>query len=83
MIAFGSVCNFGDQLHPTGLMDPQTYRNIGEAMAYVEQIEAYGPGGKPHSNLGLWFTGNTQADIGVSKMLLSDRSTLSWPTSGT
>lgn len=70
MIAFGSVCNFGDQLHPTGLMDPQTYRNIGEAMAYVEQIEAYGPGGKPYSNLGLWFTGNTQADIGVSKMLL-------------
>ncbi|MCU0523039.1 MAG: hypothetical protein MUF84_20425 [Anaerolineae bacterium] len=70
MIAFGSVCNFGDQLHPTGLMDMQTYRNVGEAMAYVEKIEAYGPGGKPVSNLGLWFSGNTQADIGVSKMLL-------------
>jgi hypothetical protein len=70
MIAFGSVCNFGDQLHPTGLMDMQTYRNIGAAMAYVEEIEAYGPGGVPVSDLGLWFTGNTQADSGVSKMLL-------------
>jgi hypothetical protein len=70
MIAFGSVCNFGDQLHPSGLMDMQTYRNIGEAMAYVEKIEAYGPGGLPFSNLGLWFSGNPQADSGVSKLLL-------------
>ena len=70
MIAYGSVCNFGDQLHPTGLMDMQTYRNIGEAMAYVEQIEAFGPGGLPVSNLGVWFSGNNQADSGVSKLLL-------------
>ncbi len=70
MIAFGSACNFGDQLHPTGLMDMQTYGNIGAAMAYVEEIEAYGPGGVPVSDLGLWYTGNTQADSGVSKMLL-------------
>lgn len=70
MIAFGSVCNFGDQLHPAGMMDMQTYENVGEAFAYVETIEAYGPGGQPTSNLGLWFTGNTEADMGVNKMLL-------------
>ncbi len=52
-------------------------------MAYVEQIEAYGPGGKPYSNLGLWFTGNTQADIGVSKMLLERQIDFVVPTSGT
>ncbi len=70
MIAFGAVCNFGDQLHPAGFMDLQTYRNIGQAFDYVEQIEAYGPGGTPVANLGLWFTGNTDADMGASKMLL-------------
>jgi hypothetical protein len=70
MIAFGAACNFGDQLHPSGLMDMQTYENIGQAFAYVEQIEAYGPGGMPASNLGLWFTDSTPSDMGTGKMLL-------------
>ncbi len=70
MIAFGSACNFGDQLHPSGLMDMETYKGIGEAFEYVEQIEAYGPGGTPVSNLGLWFSGDLEADMGVCKMLL-------------
>ncbi len=70
MIAFGSACNFGDQLHPSGLMDMQTYENVGKAFKYVEQIEDYGPGGTPVADLGLWFTGNTEADFGANKMLL-------------
>jgi hypothetical protein len=70
MIAFGSNCNFGDQLHPSGAMDMQTYRNIGKAYEYVEQIEEYGPGGIPVSNLGLWPCGNTDIDEGAYKMLL-------------
>jgi hypothetical protein len=44
MIAYGTACNFGDQLHPLGEMDLDTYRNVGIAYEYVEQIEAYGPG---------------------------------------
>lgn len=70
MIAFGSACNFGDQLHPSGVMDMQTYRNIGEAYQYVEQIEEYGPGGKPVANLGLWFTADSESDQAVAKLLL-------------
>ena len=70
MIAFGAACNFGDQLHPSGAMDMETYRNIGAAFAYVEQIEAYGPGGQPVSHLGLWFTDNVPADEGTARMLL-------------
>lgn len=70
MIAFGAGCSFGDQLHPSGKMDPETYRNIGEAYAYVEQIEDYGMGGVPISTLGLWRTGKEDADEGVCKMLL-------------
>jgi hypothetical protein len=79
MISFGVGCNFGDQLHPSGMMDPSTYRNIGEAYSYVEKIEEYGPGGKPYSKLGLWLTYDegvlnsasvASADRGVSGMLL-------------
>ncbi len=79
MISFGVACNFGDQLHPSGVMDPSTYRNIGEAYSYVEKIEDYGPGGVPYSKLGLWLSYDennlnsesyASADRGASGMLL-------------
>jgi hypothetical protein len=70
MIAYGAACNFGDQLHPLGEMDLDTYKNIGLAYEYVEQIEEYGPGGHPVSNLGLWRTGVEADDEGTTRMLL-------------
>ncbi|MCF1713710.1 hypothetical protein L0U88_03580 [Flavihumibacter sp. RY-1] len=70
MIANGASCNFGDQLHPSGKMDMDTYRNIGEAYKYVEKIEQYGLNGKPYSRLGLWLSMNEQADRGIVNMLL-------------
>jgi hypothetical protein len=70
MISNGAACNFGDQLHPSGQMDMSTYRNIGEAYAYVEKIEEYGPGGIPYSQLGVWLTLNDAADRGTVNMLL-------------
>lgn len=70
MVAFGAACNFGDQLHPSGVMDLQTYRNLGEAFSYVEQIEDYGVGGKPVADLGLWFTGHSQSDQAAAKLLM-------------
>ena len=70
MISFGASCNFGDQLHPSGEMDLETYRNIGEAYKYVEKIEKYGIGGVPVSKLGMWLTLDNAADHGVVNMLL-------------
>ena len=70
MIANGAACNFGDQLHPSGEMDIETYRNIGQAYQYVEKIEDYGPGGIPFSQLGLWLSLDKDADQGVVTMLL-------------
>jgi len=70
MISFGASCNFGDQLHPSGEMDLETYRNIGHAYEYVEQIEDYGPGGIPVAKLGMMLTLNTAADHGVANMLM-------------
>jgi Hypothetical glycosyl hydrolase 6 len=70
MISNGAACNFGDQLHPSGEMDMETYRNIGKAYEYVEKIEKYGLGGKPVSKLGVWLTLNTKADLGIVNILL-------------
>lgn len=70
MISYGASCNFGDQLHPSGEMNMDTYRNIGEAYKYVEKIEKYGLGGMPVSKLGMWLTLNNEADHGVVNMLL-------------
>ena len=53
MVAYGASCSFGDQLHPCGRMDLDTYRNIGAAYSYVRKIEAYGIGATPLTNLAL------------------------------
>lgn len=63
MIAYGAVCSFGDQLHPDGAFDLATYKNIGEAYAYVERIEEFGLGGRPHSRLGLYFSCARRPDV--------------------
>jgi hypothetical protein len=73
MIAFGVCCNFGDQLHPCGEMDLETYAGIGHAYEYVEQIEELGIGGKPAASLGLWLTHSTQEDEGAARMLLEEQ----------
>ena len=73
MVAFGANCNFGDQLHPNGLLDSSTYRNIGYAYDYVEKIEAYGIGAKPLSRLGLWRSFDQKCDEGISKILLESQ----------
>jgi hypothetical protein len=70
MTAYGAACSFGDQLHPSGKMDMDTYRNIGEAYEYVEKIEAYGIGSIPVSRLGLWLSFSKTNDMGVVNMLL-------------
>jgi hypothetical protein len=70
MIAWGARCSFGDQAHPSGAMDLATYRNIGEAYAYVQKIEGYGLDGKPCASLGLWPCGAVEHDQGTAGMLL-------------
>ena len=70
MIAWGANCNFGDQLHPCGEMDVATYKNIGEAYAYVAKIENYGVGGIPVARVGLWRSLDEVRDEGMAKMLL-------------
>ena len=78
MLAQGSKCSVGDQLHPAGMLDESTCRLIGEAYADVERKEAW----CSHvsgcaetailSNVGI--NGHTpdeeRIEIGVSRLLL-------------
>ncbi|MBN1553143.1 MAG: beta-galactosidase trimerization domain-containing protein [Phycisphaerae bacterium] len=41
MLAYGSKCSVGDQLHPEGMMDPSTYELIGAAYEDVEKKEPW------------------------------------------
>ena len=41
MLALGACCSIGDQLHPDGVLDPVTYRMIGQAYEEVEKKEPW------------------------------------------
>jgi hypothetical protein len=41
MLAFGAKCSVGDQLHPSGALDPSTYELIGEAYREVRDKESW------------------------------------------
>jgi hypothetical protein len=73
MIAWGARCSFGDQAHPSGVMDLATYRNIGEGYRYVQKIEGYGLDGTPCANLGLLLCGQEEHDQGTASMLLESQ----------
>lgn len=70
MMAFGANVNFGDQLHPSGQIDPETYNNIGVAYNYVEKIEDYSVGGTHKARTGLWMTFDNKTEIDANLLLL-------------
>jgi hypothetical protein len=53
MLAFGARCSIGDQLHPSGALNEDTYALIGAAYSEVEENEAYVAGAKPVSDIAL------------------------------
>ncbi len=53
MLAFGAKCSIGDQLHPNGAMNEDTYDLIGAAYAEVEAKEPWCSGARPLSDIAL------------------------------
>jgi hypothetical protein len=53
MLALGAKCSIGDQLHPSGKIDAETYKLIGGAYAKVEASEPWCVGAKPLVDIGL------------------------------
>ncbi len=82
MLAFGSKCSVGDQMHPSGEMNIDTYDLIGVGYAEVESKEAWAGGVTPVSDIALVspealrgerFSGhgaNNHAEEGAARMLL-------------
>lgn len=52
-IAFGAKCSIGDQLHPSGKMNPDTYRLIGTAYAEIEEKEPWCKGAVNIADIGI------------------------------
>ena len=78
MLAFGSKCSVGDQLHPDGEMDETTYGIIGEAYADVERKEKWCDAVENIADIGLLSTASlpggsgrgTEGDTGAGRALL-------------
>lgn len=55
-LAHGAACSIGDQLHPSGKLDPTVYQRIGEVYAEVERREAWCLGSQPLPEIGVLTT---------------------------
>ena len=77
MLALGSRCLIGDQLHPDGRIDPHVYALVGEVYAEVARKEPWCAGARPVSEIAVFtpeeFQGGglalAPAIRGVTRML--------------
>ncbi len=78
MLAFGSKCSIGDQLHPNGRMDESTYAMIGTAYAEVAAKEPWCDDVQNVADIGLLLAASqgrrgrhdNLGDIGAGRILL-------------
>jgi hypothetical protein len=56
MLAMGAKCSVGDQLHPSGVIDPATYDLIGSVYSQVEQKEPWCSDVQPLVEVGVFTT---------------------------
>ena len=69
MLAFGSKCSVGDQLHPSGELDRSTYAIIGNAYREVRDKEPWCVGARQVFDLGVL---SSEAENGSHRESLSD-----------
>ena len=70
MAMYGAKCSVGDQLHPRGLMDMETYKLIGHAYRALERIEPWAYPAGSTATLGVYLSGQSASDEGLHSMLL-------------
>lgn len=70
MMANGARCSVGDQMHPYGKMDMETYKNIGYAYSYAEQIEDYCFDTQETARLGVMISTDAEKNEAMAKLLL-------------
>jgi len=77
MVAMGVKCLVGDQLHPDGSINPDTYASIAPAYARIEKLEPYLEGARQVSDVAIltaeYFhpvgARNNHSDDGAAQML--------------
>ncbi|WP_417310476.1 alpha-L-fucosidase [Devosia sp.] len=77
MVALGSKCLVGDQLHPNGAINPDTYASIAPAYARIEKLEPFLEGARQVSDVALLSAEffhpvgarNNLSDDGAAQML--------------
>ena len=70
LMTYGAKVSVGDQMHPLGFMDMETYKNIGYAYSYVESIEEYCFNATETSKLGVIISDNADINEAIAKLLL-------------
>ncbi|MDR3475759.1 MAG: alpha-L-fucosidase [Devosia sp.] len=78
MVALGSKCLIGDQLHPGGAINPDTYASVAPAYARIEKLEPFLEGARQVSEVAILSaehfnpTGgrNHHSDDGAAQILL-------------
>jgi hypothetical protein len=78
MLALGAKCSIGDQLHPTGRIDPQVYELVGSVYREVEKMEPWCQNTRPIAEIGVFtpeeffgadIGGLPPALMGITRML--------------
>ena len=54
MLALGARCSIGDQLHPSGRLEPDVYALVGSVYAEVERCEPWCRGARPLADIGVF-----------------------------
>lgn len=70
MLAYGARISIGDQMHPDGTLDRDTYRHIGMAYDYVVSVEEHCFDGEPTARLGVFITQDKLVNKGMAQLLL-------------
>ncbi len=79
MVALGTKCQIGDQLHPNGVINADTYGRIAPAFGRIKALEPYLRGAEQISEIGILSVEhfgtpterrNAQSDDGAVQMLL-------------
>lgn len=81
MLALGAKCSIGDQLHPSGKLDPVTYDLIGSVYAQVEAREEWCVSAEPVVEIGVFHVEALQpshvrippANLGAYRILQEGR----------
>lgn len=53
LLSYPVACSIGEQLHPAGMLDAESFKAIGKAYSYVESMEKYVKNAKGASRLGV------------------------------